>query len=57
MVVVALALDTPRLSPLVVAWEREPFEPEAAPDEVRSGERENASQDADGVAGKGEKYT
>ncbi|CAN0487040.1 unnamed protein product, partial [Hapterophycus canaliculatus] len=35
MVVVALALDTPKLSPLVVAWEREPFEPEAAPDEVR----------------------
>lgn len=35
MVVVALALDTPRLTPLVTAWERAPFEPEPAPDEVR----------------------
>lgn len=35
MVVVALALDTPRLTPLLTAWERAPFEPEAAPDEVR----------------------
>ena len=35
MVVVTLALDTPRLTPLVTAWERAPFEPEAAPDEVR----------------------
>ncbi|CAM9295450.1 unnamed protein product [Ectocarpus sp. 13 AM-2016] len=33
MVVVALALDTPKLTPLVIAWEREPFEPEPAPDE------------------------
>ncbi|CAM9868068.1 unnamed protein product, partial [Ectocarpus fasciculatus] len=33
MVVVALALDTPKLTPLVIAWERDPFEPEPAPDE------------------------
>ncbi|CAM9963332.1 unnamed protein product [Ectocarpus sp. 6 AP-2014] len=33
MVVVALALDTPKLTPLVIAWEREPSEPEPAPDE------------------------
>ena len=34
MVVVTLALDTPRLNPLVTAWERELAEPETAPDEV-----------------------
>ena len=34
MVTVALALDTPRLTPLVAAWERESAEPEAVPDEV-----------------------
>lgn len=34
MVVTALALDTPKLTPLLVAWERESFDPEAAPDEV-----------------------
>ena len=34
MVTVALALDTPRLSPSVTAWERESAEPETAPDEV-----------------------
>ncbi len=37
MVVVALALDTPRLGPLLTAWERGPLEPEAAPDEVGHG--------------------
>lgn len=34
MVIVALALDTPRLSPLITAWEKEAAVPEAAPDEV-----------------------
>ena len=34
MVTVALALDTPRLSPLVTAWEKESAGPEAAPHEV-----------------------
>lgn len=35
MVVVSLALDTPKLTPMVTAWERESMEPEAAPHEVR----------------------
>lgn len=34
MVMVALALDTPKLSPELMAWEKEPTVPEAAPDEV-----------------------
>lgn len=35
MVVVSLALDTPKLTPLVTAWERESMDPEEAPQEVR----------------------
>lgn len=57
MVVITLALDTPKLTPVVTAWEKCPTEPEPAPDEVWQQEQATLGQgkgEVCGVAGKTE---